>query len=379
MERSPGSAARRNRDADPRHVRWHQGLPDAAAPRDGLRRRRDGVSRRRGRRPRPQRRHRVARTGQVLVGASGWASTPTSPRPWSAPRRGRRSRSAVCCSPAPADDPDRSSTTRRVYRDARAALVSKDAVLRRVPARREADAARRPVAAVGELGDAQGGAHPPLRHLLLRRRASRRPTRRRRQHRIRPGRLDHAANPRWTTSRAQRSFLLPPTWTQLDALAGRTVAEVLAVERRIVPISPNMSMIDGNWEFEFFDGERYNQALRGPHPVREFVSVHTLDEHPGIATLLLSRPPTNALTRQVCREIIAAAAELGARDDIAAAILFGGHEIFSAGDDVPERQTLNAEEAAGAAEVGRAGRRRRSPRSPSRRSPRSPATRSAAG
>jgi enoyl-CoA hydratase len=87
--------------------------------------------------------------------------------------------------------------------------------------------------------------------------------------------------------------------------------------------------------------------------VREFVGVHTLDEHPGIATLLLSRPPTNALTRQVCREIIAAAAELGERDDIAAVILFGGHEIFCAGDDVAVLQTFDAHEVAGAAEVGR--------------------------
>ena len=87
--------------------------------------------------------------------------------------------------------------------------------------------------------------------------------------------------------------------------------------------------------------------------MREFVSIHTLDEHPGIATLLLSRPPTNALTRQMCREIIAAAAELDGRDDIAAVILFGGHEIFCAGDDVTVLQTLNAEEAAVAAEVGR--------------------------
>jgi enoyl-CoA hydratase len=87
--------------------------------------------------------------------------------------------------------------------------------------------------------------------------------------------------------------------------------------------------------------------------VREFVSVHTLDEHPGIATLLLSRPPTNGLTRQMCREIIGATAELGARNDIGAVILFGGHEIFCAGDDVTVRQTLNAEEAAGAAQVGR--------------------------
>src|SRR5690606_13873295 len=33
---------------------------------------------------------------------------------------------------------------------------------------------------------------------------------------------------------AGRTFLLPPTWTQLDSLAGRTVAEVMAVERQIV-------------------------------------------------------------------------------------------------------------------------------------------------
>lgn len=87
--------------------------------------------------------------------------------------------------------------------------------------------------------------------------------------------------------------------------------------------------------------------------MREFVSIHTFDEHPGIATLLMSRPPTNALTRQLCREIISAAEELGARDDIAAVIVFGGHEIFCAGDDVAVLQTLNAEEAAGAAQIGR--------------------------
>ncbi|MCH9640225.1 MAG: enoyl-CoA hydratase [Actinomycetia bacterium] len=64
-----------------------------------------------------------------------------------------------------------------------------------------------------------------------------------------------------------------------------------------------------------------------------------------IATLLLSRPPTNALTRQVCREIIEAAAQLGTRDDICAVVVFGGHEIFSVGEDMPERQTLNEAEA----------------------------------
>jgi enoyl-CoA hydratase len=87
--------------------------------------------------------------------------------------------------------------------------------------------------------------------------------------------------------------------------------------------------------------------------VREFVSIHTFDGHPGIATLLLSRPPTNGLTRQMYREIVDAAGEAAARDDIAAVIVFGGHEIFSAGDDVAVLQTLNAQEAAGAAQVGR--------------------------
>ncbi|MDT5150370.1 MAG: enoyl-CoA hydratase [Mycobacterium sp.] len=74
--------------------------------------------------------------------------------------------------------------------------------------------------------------------------------------------------------------------------------------------------------------------------VHEFVSAHVRD---GIGTLLLSRPPTNKLTRQMCREIIATAAELGERTDAAAVVVFGGHEIFSAGDDVPELRTLDAE------------------------------------
>jgi enoyl-CoA hydratase len=79
--------------------------------------------------------------------------------------------------------------------------------------------------------------------------------------------------------------------------------------------------------------------------MNEFVSVHLSDEQPAIATLLLSRPPTNAMTRQVYREIVDASADLGHRDDIRAVIVFGGHEIFSAGDDVPELRTLDADEA----------------------------------
>jgi enoyl-CoA hydratase len=87
--------------------------------------------------------------------------------------------------------------------------------------------------------------------------------------------------------------------------------------------------------------------------LREFVSVVVSDgtRDAGLAMLLVSRPPTNAMTRQVYREIVSAADELGRRDDVAAVILFGGHEIFSAGDDMPELETLTAPEAAAADRV----------------------------
>ncbi|KLI06096.1 enoyl-CoA hydratase [Mycolicibacterium conceptionense] len=84
--------------------------------------------------------------------------------------------------------------------------------------------------------------------------------------------------------------------------------------------------------------------------MNEFVRAITgvTPEQDRVGTLMLSRPPTNALTRQMYREIIAAARDLGERTDISAVILFGGHEIFCAGDDVPELRTLNAAEAAAA-------------------------------
>ena len=65
-----------------------------------------------------------------------------------------------------------------------------------------------------------------------------------------------------------RSFLLPPTWTQLDSLNGRTVAEVLAVQRKLEPVEPHLTANanTGNWEIEFFNSDRYNAARnsRGP-------------------------------------------------------------------------------------------------------------------
>jgi hypothetical protein len=46
-------------------------------------------------------------------------------------------------------------------------------------------------------------------------------------------------------------------------LTGRTVAEVLALERQIATVEPNLNVLDdGNWEIEFFDSGRYNEARR---------------------------------------------------------------------------------------------------------------------
>ncbi|GAY15092.1 NUDIX hydrolase [Mycobacterium sp. shizuoka-1] len=63
-----------------------------------------------------------------------------------------------------------------------------------------------------------------------------------------------------------RSFLLPPTWTQLDSLAGRTVDEVLTLERQIVVVQPNLAVREGNWEIEFFNSDRYNAARNRRSP-----------------------------------------------------------------------------------------------------------------
>lgn len=80
----------------------------------------------------------------------------------------------------------------------------------------------------------------------------------------------------------------------------------------------------------------------------EFVEVSTAAEanaaRPGVATVVVSRPPTNALTRQVYRELAAAAAEAAERDDIAAVMLFGDNGLFSAGDDMAALRLLTPAE-----------------------------------
>ena len=175
----------------------------------------------------------------------------------------------------PADDPGRHRRRRvdlpRIPRGAGARI----AVVRRVPAPREPGVARGSASAVGELGDAEGGAHPPLRHLLLRRGVAGGPARRRRQHRNRQGRLDHA---RGGARRVRRGTLVPAA-ADVDAarLAQRPHASPRcspsnARSSRSSPIWPRQDT--GNWEIEFFNSDRYNEARNRRAPTATPTPLH---------------------------------------------------------------------------------------------------------
>ncbi|OHU26070.1 NUDIX hydrolase [Mycobacteroides chelonae] len=69
----------------------------------------------------------------------------------------------------------------------------------------------------------------------------------------------------------RRSFLLPPTWSQLDAVSssGATVADVLASVREIAPIMPILTEQDGRWLVQFADVDRYEAARQGAVEIPE--------------------------------------------------------------------------------------------------------------
>jgi enoyl-CoA hydratase/carnithine racemase len=67
--------------------------------------------------------------------------------------------------------------------------------------------------------------------------------------------------------------------------------------------------------------------------VAEFVRLEVRDR---VGTIRLDRPPANAINAQVSKELLAAALEGGARDDVAALVVWGGPKIFAAGADIKE-------------------------------------------
>ena len=70
----------------------------------------------------------------------------------------------------------------------------------------------------------------------------------------------------------------------------------------------------------------------------EFISVEVSE---GVATILLQRPPMNALCLQMQSEIREAAEELGARADVGAVIVYGGPKVFAAGADIKEMSDMS--------------------------------------
>lgn len=67
----------------------------------------------------------------------------------------------------------------------------------------------------------------------------------------------------------------------------------------------------------------------------------TLEVRERVGLITLSRPPMNALCRQMQAEIRDAARELSARTDVAAVVVHGGPKVFAAGADVKEMQGMD--------------------------------------
>jgi enoyl-CoA hydratase/carnithine racemase len=59
-----------------------------------------------------------------------------------------------------------------------------------------------------------------------------------------------------------------------------------------------------------------------------------LDVQDGVGTILLNRPPMNAIDRELTMDLADAAMEATARDDVRAVVIYGGEKVFAAGADV---------------------------------------------
>ncbi|MTV26980.1 enoyl-CoA hydratase/isomerase family protein [Nitriliruptoraceae bacterium ZYF776] len=67
----------------------------------------------------------------------------------------------------------------------------------------------------------------------------------------------------------------------------------------------------------------------------EFVQLE-VDTERRVGTIRLDRPPMNAISQQVWREIGEVAAEAAAHDDVRALVVWGGPKVFAAGADIKE-------------------------------------------
>jgi enoyl-CoA hydratase/carnithine racemase len=69
--------------------------------------------------------------------------------------------------------------------------------------------------------------------------------------------------------------------------------------------------------------------------------VVTLEVEGGIGTILLQRPPMNALNAELQEGLRAAAAEATERRDVAAVVVYGGEKVFAAGADIKEMEQMS--------------------------------------
>jgi enoyl-CoA hydratase/carnithine racemase len=66
----------------------------------------------------------------------------------------------------------------------------------------------------------------------------------------------------------------------------------------------------------------------------------SLEVDAGIGTILLARPPMNALDVELQEGIRAVATEAAARRDVSAVIVYGGEKVFAAGADIKQMQAM---------------------------------------
>jgi enoyl-CoA hydratase/carnithine racemase len=59
-----------------------------------------------------------------------------------------------------------------------------------------------------------------------------------------------------------------------------------------------------------------------------------VESESGVATIRLDRPPMNAINQDLARDLSAVIAEVAAREDVRAAVIWGGEKVFAAGADV---------------------------------------------
>lgn len=79
----------------------------------------------------------------------------------------------------------------------------------------------------------------------------------------------------------------------------------------------------------------------------EFVTLE-LPEDPavrGVAVLRIDRPPLNLLNTQLVWEVAEAAADVAARPEVAALVVYGDERVFCAGDDLADLAALSADQA----------------------------------